>query len=48
MAKFLRNALFPEWIPGKAQFLPLEAIKNPIKMVIYMGNHENLVEETST
>ena len=30
----------------KAQFLPLEAIKNPIKMVIYMGNHENLVEET--
>ena len=30
----------------KAQILPLEAIKNPIKMVIYMGNHENLVEET--
>lgn len=30
----------------KAQFLSLSDLKKPIKAVIYMGNHEDLVEET--
>lgn len=31
---------------NKAKFLPLTDLKNPIKVVVYMGNHEELVEET--
>ena len=31
---------------NRAQYLPLSDLKHPIKVVIYMGNHENLVEET--
>lgn len=33
---------------NKAQFLALEDLKNPIKVVVYMGNHEDLLEETLT
>lgn len=30
----------------QATFLPLSDLKNPIKVAIYMGNHEDLIEET--